>query len=160
MHHRGNTHHMQTRAKFCIFKLKAFTVFASFTEIESTCFIEANKNSKWCAAMAEEFSTLQQPGTLSLISLLPHIIVVGCKWVFQIKYNPDGSISCYEARLVAKGYHRVKGVDFEDTFSLVIKKTIVRVILSLAAHHGCSLHQLDVKNAFLPGFLKEEVYMV
>ena len=86
--------------------------------------------------------------------------MVGCKWVFKLKHNSDGSISRYRARLVAKGFHQHYGVDFEETFSLVIKPPIVRIILSLAVQFNWPLRQLDVRNTFLHGFLREEVYMV
>ena len=86
--------------------------------------------------------------------------MVGCKWVFKLKHNSDGSISRYRARLVAKGFHQQYGVDFEKTFSLVIKPPIVRIILSLAVQFNWPLRQLDVRNTFLHGFLREEVYMV
>ena len=86
--------------------------------------------------------------------------MVGCKWVFKLKHNSDGSISRYKARLVAKGFHQQYGVDFEKTFSLVIKPPIVRIILSLAVQFNWPLRQLDVRNTFLHGFLREEVYMV
>ena len=58
--------------------------------------------------------------------------MVGCKWVFKLKLNSDVSINRYKVRLVAKGFHQQYGVDFEETFSPVIKPPTVRVILSLA----------------------------
>ena len=61
--------------------------------------------------------------------------------------------------MVAKGYAQTYGIDFEETFSLVAKMAIVRAIISLAASKSWKLHQMDVKNAFLNGSLKEEVYM-
>lgn len=57
--------------------------------------------------------------------------IVGCKWVFCIKRHPDGSISKYKARLVAKGFHQRPGIDFQNTFSLVVKPTTIRLILTL-----------------------------
>ncbi|RDY07705.1 hypothetical protein CR513_08152, partial [Mucuna pruriens] len=61
--------------------------------------------------------------------------------------------------LVAKGYTQTCGIDYEETFALVAKMNIVKVILSLAAHFGWNLQQFDVKNDFLHGDLEEEVYM-
>uniref|UniRef100_A0A2N9FLZ2 Integrase catalytic domain-containing protein n=1 Tax=Fagus sylvatica TaxID=28930 RepID=A0A2N9FLZ2_FAGSY len=71
----------------------------------------------------------------------------------------DGTIARYKARLVAKGFHQQQGVDYAETFSPMIKPPIVRLILSLAVSHNWPLRQLDVKNVFLHGTLKEEVYM-
>jgi len=82
-------------------------------------------------------------------------------WVIaeNIKFNPDGSIGRYKARLVTKRFTHTYGIDYLETFTLVTKINTIRILLSLASNLDWPLHQLDVKNVFLNGDLEEEVYM-
>ncbi|KAB2596893.1 hypothetical protein D8674_032343 [Pyrus ussuriensis x Pyrus communis] len=129
------------------------------SQVEPATYKSALKSSVWYAAMQDEISALHKQGTWSLVPLPQHKNLVGCKWVFKIKRNADGSIGRYKARLVAKGFNQEEGIDYGETFSPVVKPTTVRLVIALSAHFGWSLRQLDVKNAFLHGILQEEVYM-
>jgi hypothetical protein len=154
------THPMQTRSKNGILKPKlGYTAKVDYSITEPTSYSIASKHSQWCIAMNEEFQALHKQHTWSLVLTPPDKNIVGCKWVYKLKYNSDGTIVRYKARLVAKGFHQQYGVDFDETFSPVIKPPTVRLILSLAVSLNWPLRQLDVKNAFLHGTLKEEVYM-
>ena len=84
---------------------------------------------------------------------------MGCKWIYKLKYNSDGTTARHKARLVAKGFHQQYDIDFDETFSPMVKPLTVRLILSLVVSLNWPLRQLDVKNAFLHGTLKKEVYM-
>uniref|UniRef100_A0A2N9HQ74 Integrase catalytic domain-containing protein n=1 Tax=Fagus sylvatica TaxID=28930 RepID=A0A2N9HQ74_FAGSY len=154
------SHPMQTRSKSGIFKPKvSYTAQVDSTLTEPTSYIAASKHPQWCTAMTEEFQALHKQGTWTLVPPPPSKNIVGCKWVYKLKYHSDGTLARHKARLVAKGFHQQHGVDFDETFSPVVKAPTVRLILSLAVSLGWSLRQLDVKNAFLHGSLKEEVYM-
>ena len=119
----------------------------------------AQQDPKWCAAMREELEALRKNQTWELTDLPEGKRAVGCKWVFTIKQNPEGKIERYKARLVARGYSQVYGIDYDETFAPVAKMNTVRILISCAANFGWPLYQLDVKNAFLHGDLQEEVYM-
>jgi histone deacetylase 1/2 len=110
-------------------------------------------------AMETEFTALQQNKTWRLVPSRSGVNIIDCKWVFKIKKKSDGSIERYKARLVAKGFKQRYGLDYEDTFSPVIKPTTIRLLLSMALTKGWHLRQLDIQNAFLHGVLEEEVFM-
>lgn len=79
--------------------------------------------------------------------------------MFRTKLNADGSINKHKARLVVKGYAQVFGVDFSETFAPVARLDTIRLALALAAQKGWKVFQLDVKSAFLNGYLQEEIYV-
>ena len=89
--------------------------------------------------MDVEFLALQKQHTWSLVLAPPNVNLIGCKWVYTLKLNSDGSISKYKARLVAKGFHQLAGVDFHETFSPVVKPAIVRLVLAIAVSCRWSL---------------------
>jgi Reverse transcriptase (RNA-dependent DNA polymerase) len=120
---------------------------------------EALKDPKWIHAMDLEMKALNKNGTWSLIELPKGKKSVGCKWVYTIKFSANGEVERYKARLVAKEFTQTYGIDFQETFSPVAKLNTIRVLLSLAANLDWLLHQFDVKNVFLHGDLKEEIYM-
>eukprot|EP00253_Pinus_taeda_P005084 PITA_05084 len=84
---------------------------------------------------------------------------IGRKWVFKKKTNVEGMVEKYKARLVEKGYSQVSGIDFGDIFSLVVKVTSIRLLLSISASFDFEVEQKDVKTTFLHGDLEEEIYM-
>jgi hypothetical protein len=151
---------MQTRSKHGIFKPKTcYKAQLDYTLTEPPTFKIETQISQWCQAMQDEYDALIRQGTWSLVPPLATHNIVGCKWVYKLKTHNDGYIARYKARLVAKGFHQQQRVDYDETFSPVIKLPTVRMILSLAVSLNWPLRQFDVSNAFLHGILKEEVYM-
>jgi len=85
--------------------------------------------------------------------------MVGYKWVFKNKVNVDGSFQRHKAKLAAKGFNQAEGFYYNETFSPVVKPTIIRVVLTLAVSSNWPIHQIDIVNDFLNGDLEEIVYM-
>jgi hypothetical protein len=79
--------------------------------------------------------------------------------VFHNKQYEHGVATRNKARLVAKGYAHVIGLDFEETFALVVRLESIRILLAYDVHHSFKLFQMDVKSAFINGPIKEEVYV-
>ena len=109
--------------------------------------------------MQDEFNALINNQTWCLVPLEQNMKLVGNKWIFRVKQNSDGSISRYKARLVAKGFLQTEGVDYQETFSPVVKAATIRIVLNLAVVHDWKLRQVDINNAFLNGELTETMYM-
>ena len=93
----------------------------------------------WRTAMELEYQALLKNNTWTLVPSKPGANIIDCKWVFKVKKHADGSIERYKARLVAKGFKHRYGLDYEDTFSPVVKPTTICILLSLAVTHGWSL---------------------
>jgi hypothetical protein len=140
---------MQTRSKNHIFKPKtlsngliryplhkALTATTGLADVEPTSYSTASRHPAWRDAMNLEFDALLRNDTWTLVPPTSDMNIVGCKWVFRLKRKADGSIDRHKARLVAKGFHQQPGVDFEETFSPVVKPTTIRLVLSLATSAG------------------------
>jgi hypothetical protein len=85
--------------------------------------------------------------------------VIGTKWVFRNKQDENGVVTKNKARLVAKEYTQVEGLDFGETYAPVARLEAIRIPLAFATHHNLKLHQMDVKSEFLNGPISEEVYV-
>jgi hypothetical protein len=120
---------------------------------------EAILDPLWQQAMNEKLSALHKTDTWDLVPHPHGKSVVGCRWVYKMKTNSDGSIERCKARLVAKGYSQQYGMDYEETFAPVAKMTTIRTLIVIASIRQWHISQFDVKNAFLNGDLQEEVYM-
>ena len=126
---------------------------------EPETFPDAAKDPRWIEAMNEEMQALCKNETWDLVPCSPHKKVIGCRWIYKLKHNIDGSVNRCKARLVAKGYAPTDEVEYEETFAPVAKMAIVWTVIALAGTKGWHLHQMDVNNDFLQGEL-EEVFMI
>ena len=108
--------------------------------------------------MDEEMHSLRENNTFTLTSLPEGKKIVGGRWVYAIKNNPDGSEK-YKARYVAKGYSQKMGEDYVETFSPTANMTSIRVLMQKAAQENLILHQMDVKTAYLNAPIDCEIYM-
>ena len=115
--------------------------------------------SQWLAAAKEELRSLADNGTWVLGPLPPGRRAIGCKWVFKLKKDDEGRVARYKARLVARGFSQVPGLDFEDTFAPVARYDTMRLLLNIACMDDLDLYQMDVKTAYLNGDLDEDLYM-
>ena len=101
------------------------TQLAKNTDLEPRTHTQALADPKWRNAMSAEFDALALNGTWSLVPPDSSQNLIGCKWVFRTKRKSDGTLDKFKARLVAKGFHQRPGIDYQDTFSPVIKPVIV-----------------------------------
>lgn len=137
---------------------QSFAVNSCLT-VEPRTYNQAKHHSHWVEAMNKELEALEANNTWELTLLPKGKRSIGSKWVYKTKLNPYGTIERHKARLVATGYQQIEGEDFTQTFSPVAKLATVRVLIAVATMKNWPLSQLDVNNAFLHGFLDEEVYM-
>ena len=110
-------------------------------------------------AMEDEMESMNANQVWDLVDLPSGQRSIGSKWILKIKRKVDGSIERYKARLVAKDYTQEKRIDYEDTFSPVVRITSIRLILAIVAHMDLELYQMDVKIVFLNGELYEDIYI-
>ncbi|KAJ9544451.1 hypothetical protein OSB04_024158 [Centaurea solstitialis] len=137
---------------------KAF--LAAITSVnEPKSFEEAMQDENWRDAMQCEIKALEDNETWTLETLPEGKHATDSKWVYKIKYKPTGETERYKARLVARGFTQIEGVDCHDTFAPVARLVTIRTLITIAVKKNWLLHQLHVNNAFLHGDLQEEVYM-
>ncbi|KAJ9536095.1 hypothetical protein OSB04_un000733 [Centaurea solstitialis] len=113
----------------------------------------------WRAAMDAEMAAILSNCTWDLVPKPSDANIVGNRWLFRHRFDSNGRLERYKARLVAQGFSQQPGLDFDDTFSPVVKPATIRMVLSISISRNWPIHQLDVKNAFLHGDLTETVYM-
>ncbi|CAL1379860.1 unnamed protein product [Linum trigynum] len=125
-----------------------------------TRYKQAAGNPLWDAAMQTEIDAVHANKTWTVVDRPPpEVPVIGSRWLYSLKMTPEGAIERHKARIVAQGFTQEQGIDFDEKFAPVAKMATVRTLLAVAARNKWPLFQLDVKNAFLHGDLKEVVYL-
>lgn len=114
---------------------------------------------QWRQAMGSEYQSLMQNNTWTLVKLPPGVKPIKCKWVFKKKKDEHGNVIKHKARLVIKGCSQKPGIDFQETYSPVVRYTSIRYLLSIAAQFNLDIEQMDAVTAFLQGDLDEEIFM-
>ena len=130
--------------------------------LDPTSLKEAQSRSdwpKWQEAMKKELESLKKNGTWDVVPRPPDKNIVGSKWVFHIKRDANGSIEKYKARLVARGFTQIYGVDYTETFAPVARMSSLRTILALAARNDWPIEVFDFNSAFLNSKLDEDIFM-
>ena len=115
----------------------------------------------WIECMEAEIESITLMDVYEETELPDGYVAIGCKWVFKRKRGPDGNVIAFKARLVAKGFTQRLGIDYDETFSPVAMLKSIRILLSLAAQMNYEVWQMDVKTAFLNGYLEpdRQIYM-
>nr|GEX26061.1 ribonuclease H-like domain-containing protein [Tanacetum cinerariifolium] len=153
-------HPMVTHSKVRIMKTNPkynFHVTTSSPIFKSP--FHALRDPNWKQAMCDEYKALIDNNTWVLVPRPPNVNIVRSMWLYKHKYNAEGSLNRYKARLVANGHSQQQGIDCDETFSPVVKPATIRTVLSLAVSREWPIHQLDMKNEFLHSHLTETVYM-
>ena len=132
---------------------------STIVQSEPGSFEEAVKHQVWKDAMHEEYESIMKNDFWDVVPRPEDKAVVTSKWLYKIKHGSDGSAEKFKARFVAHGFSQKEGVDYDDIFAPMARYTTIRSIIALVAMQGWSLHQRDVKTAFLHVAIKEEVYV-
>eukprot|EP00253_Pinus_taeda_P012697 PITA_12697 len=132
---------------------------STIVQSEPCTFEKAVKHQAWKDAMNEEYESIMENDVWDVVPRPKDKSVVISKWIYKIKHGGDGNAKNYKAKFVAQGFSQKEGVDYVEIFAPIARYTTIRSIIALVASQGWSLHQMDVKTAFLHGLLREEVYV-
>ncbi|KAI0995437.1 hypothetical protein K3495_g12742 [Podosphaera aphanis] len=113
----------------------------------------------WEKAIQTELDMLNQKNTWELVDPPKEANIIGNRWIFTRKFDENGQLCKYKARLVAQGFTQGYIYDYSDTFSPVVRFDSFRLVLAIAAYHGLEIGQIDIKGAYLNGNLTEEIFM-
>ncbi|GJW38116.1 retrovirus-related pol polyprotein from transposon TNT 1-94 [Tanacetum coccineum] len=120
---------------------------------------DALKDENWVMAMQEKLNQFKTNDVWELVPNLMDMTIIGTKWVYKNKLYENEVVTRNKARLVAQGYNQQEGIDYDETYAPVARLESIRILLAYACALDFKLYQMDVKSAFLNGFINEEVYV-
>ena len=132
---------------------------AYISQLEPKNFKEVENEESWILAMQEILGQFERNKIWTLVPRPTNHPIIGTKWVFRNKMDELGNVVRNKARLVVQGYNQEEGIDFDETFAPVARIEAIRLLFAFACHMNFKLFQMDVKSAFLNGFIQEEVYV-
>lgn len=120
--------------------------------------MNGSESEDWCLAIEQELKSFEENEAWEVVDRPEQGTIVQCKWVFRKKIESDNKVR-YRARLVAKGFTQKAGIDYNETFSPVLRYSTLRLLFALSVKYDLEITHLDITTAFLNGFLDETVYM-
>ncbi|GKC65937.1 retrovirus-related pol polyprotein from transposon TNT 1-94, partial [Tanacetum coccineum] len=133
--------------------------FCFISTIEPKNVNEALGDESWVVSMQEELNQFIANDVWDLVPLPKNYTVIGTKWVYRNKLDENCIVSRNKARLVAQGYNQQECIDYDEIYAPVARLESFRILLAIACANDFKLYQMDVKSAFLNGFINEEVYV-
>ena len=167
---RGCKRKLQTSAVYCDRNLRDRSLIkipkryqSNFAEvIEPNTYEEAVSgycNQEWQQAIEEEFTAHEKNNSWTIVQNTGDLEPLDSVCVFKVKRNPDNSVKNFKARLCIRGCKQQQGVDYNETFSPVVRYDSLRILLAVAAQLDLEIVQFDIRSAFLYGELEEEIYV-
>ncbi|WVZ92853.1 hypothetical protein U9M48_038889 [Paspalum notatum var. saurae] len=153
----GDIHQHVTRSSIASLAFFSHSAYVATFEPQDVSYALSDPN--WVNAMHEELENFERNHVWDLVEPPPNCRPIGTKWVFKNKQGENGMVVTNKARLVAQGFCQKEGIDYEKTFAPVARLEAIRILLAFVASKGFKLQQMDVKSAFLNGFIEEEVYV-
>lgn len=132
---------------------------ASIEPLNFTSAIESDNSNEWKAAIKAELDAHERNNTWKIVPKTRDLKEIQSKWLFKVKYDAAGKIDRFKARIVAKGFSQVKGVDYGEIYAPVVRMDSIRLLFSLCAQYNLVYKQFDITTAFLYGEIKEELYL-
>ncbi|XP_038895837.1 uncharacterized mitochondrial protein AtMg00820-like [Benincasa hispida] len=131
--------------------------FTSFVEHKNVK--EALEDESWVNVIQEDLRQFVRNNVWTLVPEPDSVNVISTKWIIENKSDENGNATRNKARLVAQRYTQIEGVSFDETFTPIATLEAIRLMIGISCLLKFKLYQIDVKNAFLNGYLNEEVYV-